>query len=165
MLFNVLALALLGFGFAVLVVTFLWVARLLAMRARERAARDEALPEGESAPVEAGAPEEEQRAEEEVQDETEARRVAGRAVIVGANLSLILGILACLLFRFSPLFTVLSVAGMYYGSRCQWTAFRLFRVFVLRALIGFGLSAASLGLHYLNLTGQIGALIPFLASP
>lgn len=165
MLYNVIALALLGFGFAVLVVTFLWVARLLSMRAQQRAAREGVAPgvdwspeaaEGEGITI----PEEATPA----LDEAEIRRAAGRAVILGANLSLVLGVLACLLFWLSPLFGVLSLAGLYYGARCQWLAWRHFRLLVVRALIGFSLSAASLGLHYLKMTDQISAVLPLLAT-
>ena len=165
MLFNVLAIALLVLGFGVLVVTFLWVARLLAMRGHARAAAQlqQAIADHEvdqpEPPAGAG-PEEEE--EEAAATEAEERRAMGRAVILGANLSLVLGVLACLLFWFSPLFAMLSAAGLYYAARCLWSAWRHFRIFVLRALIGLVLSAASLALHYLKLTDQLAVALPFL---
>lgn len=168
MLFNIVALALLGFGFVVLVVTFLWIARLLSMRSHGRAARELKQALRDRASDEADPPEDpvpEAAEADEAAMDAEERRAAGRAVILGANLSLILGILACLLFWFSPLFSVLSMAGIYYATRCVWTAWRRFRVFVLRALIGLVLSLLSLGLHYLKISGQITTLLPFLPPP
>jgi len=169
MLFNIIALALLVFGFAVLVVTFLWVARLLSMRSHARATREmnralaaqaEALDEGAPAADEGdgtGAVE-----VEPAEVEAEERRAAGRAVILGANLSLVLGILSAVLFWISPLVAVLSLAAVYYGGRCLWLAWTRFRIFVFRALIGLVLGSASLALVYLKLSGQLAFLVPML---
>jgi len=164
-LFDLIALALLAFGFAVLVVTFLWVARLLALRSHRRAARKLQQALSERAAEEPEPPEPESTEDSDAEAAAEERLATGRAVILGANLSLVLGLLACALFWLSPLFAVLSGAGLYYGGRCLWTAWRRFRVFVLRAFIGLTLSAISLGLHWLSLSGQLGAVLPFLVSP
>ena len=160
MLFNLIALLLLVFGFAVLVVTFLWVARLLALRAQERdraAGRAEAVEAAPPVPVsEATAPE----AEEAAAEEARAARVA---VSTGANLALILGLLAAGLFWLSPLFLVLSAAGVYYGCRSLWIGVRRYRTLIYRALLGVLLSLASVGFQYLYLTGQLGQMVALFA--
>ena len=168
----------LGIAFLVLVVTFVSVARLLAMRreagggstgddlagagldgegegAGEEAAVLAGVERGDDA--EAGSASE-PTPEDEGKEEEERRAVA---MAHGSNFGLILGILACLLFKVSWLFLLLSAAGTAYSGRSLWYGIRRYRMVILRALIGLVLSLASVGLHFLNLTGQLSEIIPF----
>ncbi|MFH1570358.1 MAG: hypothetical protein ABIL09_20370 [Gemmatimonadota bacterium] len=160
MLFNFIALLLLIFGFAVLLVTFLWVARLLALRAQERARAAGPAEAGEPAPPDPLSAATSAEAEAAAVEEARAARVA---VSTGANLALILGLLAAGLFWLSPLFLVLSAAGVYYGCRSLWIGVRRYRTLIYRALLGVLLSLASVGFQYLYLTGQLGQMIPLFA--
>lgn len=133
-----MALLCLGFAFGVLVFTFFWVARLLARRSSEReqgpeSAPDPAAGEGEVPTLQTVA-------------------------LPHANLGLVLGILACLLFKVSPLLLIVSAFGALYSARALWAGLARFRVFLFRALAGLLLSLVSVGLHYLNDTGQIPQL-------
>ena len=124
---SLLTLVFLGLGFVVLVLTFLWISHLLARRRR----RQDGVEEEESLPEESPA----------------------MAMIHGANYGLILGILACALFKIlAPLMLILSAAGLGYSGRALWEGVRRYRILVYRALFGLLLSMASVCLHYWNLT-------------
>ena len=168
--FSAVGLIILGIAFIVLVITFFSVARILAMRREAGGSRADDLAsadgEGEDAgeeavsDVEAAVPagaESEPTPEEEKEEE---ERVAV-AMAHGSNFGLILGILACLLFKVSWLFLLLSAAGVVYSGRSLWHGIRRYRIVILRALIGLVLSLASVGLHFLNLSGQLPEIIPF----
>ncbi len=127
---STLGLLLLAVGFVVLVQTFAWIARLLAHRAQP--IQEEAEPE---------------------------ERPSFGVILHGANYGLVLGILACLLFKiWAPLMLALSVAGIGFSVRTLLEGWRGYRILVWRAFFGLGLGLASVGLHYLNLTGQIPPL-------
>ena len=141
---SIAAIVSLAFAFFVLVVTFRWIARILARRLETveapstvRSEDGEPLPEG-------------------VAVEEELR---GAGTIHGANHSLILGIVAVLLFAVSPLFLLLTAAGIYYGGRALYEGVHFFQVVIYRALVGVVLSLGSVGLQYLWLTGQFADLI------
>jgi hypothetical protein len=124
---SLVGLLLLGAGFAVLVQTFAWIARLVERRA---------------------AP----------QDPPPAEAALG-AVLQGASYGLVLGVLACLLFKvWPPLMLVLSAAGIGFSGRTLVQGWRRYGMVVYRAIVGLVLGLVSLGLHYLDLTGQIPAL-------
>lgn len=128
-MFSVVGLLLLAMGFAVLLQTFAWISRLVARRARPTAQ------EGEP-PIE--------------------ERPSFGVILHGANYGLILGILACLLFKvWAPLMLALSAAGIGFSVRTLVEGWRGYQIVVWRALTGLGLGLASVGLHYLNLTGQL----------
>lgn len=132
---SLVGLLLLGAGFAVLVQTFAWLARLV----ERRAASHQAPPEAFAAEVPEAAPE----------------PTLG-AILQGANYGLVLGVLACLLFKvWPPLMLALSAAGIGFSGRTMVQGWRRYQILVYRALAGLVLSLASVVLHYLNLTGQI----------
>ena len=153
-MYSIVALLSLAFAFFVLVVTFRWISRLLARRLRVAAGdRDaEAMATPAPSPEEAGD-------EESPPDE----RPSGAGTIHGANFALVLGILAASLFKISPLMLVLSVAGLFYGGRATYEGIRYFQMIIYRALIGVTLSLVSVGLHYLNMSGQLPNLWQMLA--
>jgi hypothetical protein len=77
-------------------------------------------------------------------------------ILQGANYGLVLGVLACLLFKvWPPLMLALSAAGVGFSGRTLVQGWRRYQLLVHRALAGLALSLASVGLHYLNLTGQL----------
>lgn len=86
---------------------------------------------------------------------SEEEALSGASTIHGANFALVLGILAALRFMVSPLALMLPAAGIFYGGRALYEGIRYFQVVLIRALIVVVLSAGSIGLHYLNLTGQL----------
>ena len=135
-MFSLLGLIVLGFGFVVLVATFVWMTRLLSICAQQK--RLEAIASREE-------PGKRQREEE--------ARMQGRGY--GANYGLLLGFLACLLFWISPLMLALSVGGLFYSGRAVWQGARYLRKVILRALAGLVLSASSVGLHFLKATGGL----------
>jgi len=163
MLNSVFVVALLSFAFAVLVVTFLWIARLMAMRASKRSGRARATRESVDGPgppdpgaaADSAAADADPPGEESEQEEPDR---TGVAVVVSSRLGLILGVLACLLFKLSPLLIILSVAGMYYSAGAIWGGLRRYRIVMYRAVVGLLLSVLSVGLHFLELTGQFSAL-------
>jgi hypothetical protein len=126
---TLLALLFLALAFGVLVRTFVWVARLLAGRGPDRA------PEPE-----------------------EVQPSLYTVAVPHANLGLVLGILACALFKLSPLLLILSGFGVLYSVRALWVGWVRFRVFLVRALVGLLLSLGSVGLQYLETTGQVPPL-------
>ena len=166
-MYSVLALLLLLAAFAVLVVTFLWIARLLGLIGQKPTAVeaedevDDEVDEETSAaddghdPLQQHIPE-----DEDSQEEEEA--AYGQAVILGANYGLVLGILACVLFMVSWLMLMLSAAAIGYSSRALYQGIRRYRLVVYRALIGFVLGMLSLGLQYLELTGMLGEMVLLL---
>lgn len=129
---SLLTVVCLVFSFAVLVLTFRWISRLRAGRAW-------------SHNPEAGPP-------VEVEEES---LPSGAVMIHGANYGLILGILSCLLFKVSLLTLIFSLSGMFFSGRALWEGLYRYRIILFRALVGMGLSAGSVGLHYLNKTSQI----------
>lgn len=133
---KLLSLLFLAFAFAVLVWTFVWVARLLARRAAAADSRGGERVDAEPDPVRAAA-----AAEEE-----EERRRTGTGV--NATVGLILGLLACALFLLSPYALAVSAAGIYFSASALWTGLWRFGAFLFRALVGLALSLASIGLHY-----------------
>jgi len=147
-MFSLFAILILAFAFLVLVITFFWVAHILAMRAREKESSKENS--GELEPVE----EEREEVEESIPEPM--RRGKG----YGANYGLLLGVLACASFWISPLMMALSFVGLFYSSRSVWQGFKQFRVVIYRALLGFALSVGSVGLHFLKAVGQLPA-VPF----
>lgn len=131
---SLVGLLLLAAGFVVLVQTFAWLARLV-----ERRAWADQIP----------APE----VEEAVPQPTLG------AILQGANYGLVLGGLACLLFKvWPPLMLALSAGGIGFSGRTLVQGWRRYEILVYRALAGLVLSLASVALHYLNLTGKIPAL-------
>lgn len=132
---KLLSLLFLAFAFAVLVWTFVWVARLLARRAAAADSRGGEPVDAEPDPVRAAAAAEE-----------EERRRTGTGV--NATVGLILGLLACALFLLSPYALAISAAGIYFSASALWTGLRRFGAFLFRALVGLALSLASIGLHY-----------------
>ena len=138
---TLLTALLLGFGFAVLVFTFRWISRLLALRraGAEPAKVGEAGETAESGEVDPAAPE----------------PPPAVVMIQGANFGLALGVLSCLLFPVvPPMMLVLSAAAAGYCVRALWQGLWRYRILVYRALAGLVLSFASVGLHYLTLTEQ-----------
>lgn len=85
----------------------------------------------------------------------------GRGVASGANYGLILGILACLLFRLSPLMSILSAVGLWYSGRALFLGLYRYRVMVYRALIGMALALISVGLHLYS-AGLLSEVISLL---
>ncbi|MBI2503450.1 MAG: hypothetical protein HYW07_09515 [Candidatus Latescibacteria bacterium] len=135
---SLVGLLLLGAGFAVLVQTFVWIARLREGRAPPGAKAAESAQETEVEP---------------------APQPALGAILQGASYGLVLGGLACLLFKvWPPLMLVLSAGGIGFSGRTLVQGWRRYEILVYRALAGLVLSLVSVGLHYLNLTGQIPAL-------
>ena len=145
-MYSVATVALIVFGFGVLVVTFVWIAKLLTRRRTTPALKDISTGEAESTSA--------------VPDVEEVPSMS--AMILGANYGLVLGILACLLFTIlAPMMLIISAAGLAYSSRAFWQGFSRYRMIVFRALAGLLLSVASVGLHYLHLTSDFPAgLIP-----
>ncbi|MCC7261937.1 MAG: hypothetical protein IT369_05355 [Candidatus Latescibacteria bacterium] len=131
---SLVGLLLLLAGFAVLVQTFAWIARAV----ERRAASASACP---PAPLPA---------------EEEAPQPSLGVILQGANYGLVLGVLACLLFKvWPPLMVSLSAAGIGFSGRTLVQGWRRYEVLVYRALAGLALSLVSVALHYLNLTGQL----------
>ena len=163
MLSSLLAVVLLGFAFAVLVVTFLWIARLMAIRATKRADEGRSSRESATRPDspdrEIAADEADRSPEGDPQEEPDR---TGVAVVASSRLGLILGVLACLLFKLSPLLIILSIAGIYYSVGALWGGFRRYRIVLYRSVVGLLLSVLSVGLHFLELTGQFSALLTVL---
>ena len=136
-MYSVATLALIVFGFGVLIVTFLWIAKLLARR--------RAKPEGDH---HTRAEPESTRPGEEVEEASPTS-----AMIHGANYGLVLGVLSCLLFTVvPPMMLILSAAGILYSSKALWQGVSRYRMIVFRALVGLVLSSGSVGLTYLHLT-------------
>ncbi len=128
-MFSALGILALTLGFVVLFLTFMWIANL---RHKARG------PVGE------------------MEDKPEQ---SGTAIMIhGANYGLVLGILACALFKVSTLMLVISLAGIYYASRALWQGMSWYRIIVYRALVGLILGVASVGLHLLNVSGQLPAI-------
>ena len=86
----------------------------------------------------------------------------GRGVASRANYGLLLGILACLLFKLSPLMAILSAVSLWYCGHALLVGLYRLRIIVYRALIGLALALISVGLHYLNLSGLLSEVITFL---
>ena len=162
-MYSVVALFLPLVAFAILVVTFLWVARLLGLLGT-KTADVESGDEGEDEPQPAIGSQDPQEEipEPEAEEEEEDEAGRGQAVILGANYGLVLGILACLLFLVSWLMLILSVAAIGYSSRALYQGIRHYRLVVYRALIGFVLGLLSVGLQYLELTGLLAEMVPLL---
>ena len=155
-MYSIVAIACLAFAFIVLLLTFRWIAKLVARRLIRRSqAAAEAI---DDSPGEDSATEDVAK-----QDEEDAPRGAG--VIHGANYGLVLGILACILFKVSPLMLILSGVGLFYGGRTLYEGIRYFATVIYRAAVGLALSLISVGLHYLNLTGQLTELISRVLPP
>ena len=168
-MYSVVAVILLVVAFAILVLTFLWVGRLLGLwsdggeevadiataAAGEQVAGPEETGEEAGLPPTGGVGAD----GEDAEGDPEAEAARGRAVILGANYGLVLGILACILFKVSWLMLMLSVAGIVYSARALYQGIRYYRIVVYRALIGFVLSLLSVGLQYLELTGQLAEMI------
>ena len=126
-MFSLLALVFIGFGFAVLLLTFFWISHLL-----ERGQyRHEGIPKVPAA----------------------AQQSPATAMIHRANYGFVLGILACALFKIlAPLMLILSAAGLGYSGRALWEGLSRYRILMYRTLFGLLLSIVSFGLHYLELT-------------
>ncbi len=141
---TLLTALLLGFGFAVLVFTFRWISRLLALR------RAGAEPAEAGETTETGEPAEPGEGDPATPEPTPAV-----LMIQGANFGLVLGVLSCLLFPVvPPMMLLLSAAAAGYCARALWQGLWRYRILVYRALAGLVLSFASVGLHYLTLTEQ-----------
>ena len=169
-MFSILAIVLLVSGFAVLVITFFWVAHLLAMKSRERertVAESHAAesPNGEESAGSGDQPDENfAQPHDGEQDPAEAEAAAqakAKGAIQGATFGLILAILACLLFKYE-LMIILSVVAIFYCGRALYYGLRCYLSIVWRALIGLLLGILSVGLQFLNLSGQLSDVIPFL---
>ena len=138
-----LGLVILGLAFLVLVATFFWVSRILAMHSAKKAASGS---EEESAA----------EPEEDTTQEPEEKPEMGKGY--GANYGFVLGALACGLFWVSPLMLALSLVGMFYCGRSLWRGIRYFRTVIYRALVGLALSVGSVGLHYWKAIGTVPEL-------
>ncbi len=162
-MYSVVALFLLIVAFVILVVTFLWVARLLGLLGtKPQDVESVEVGEDETPPTtdNQGPVEEIAEPGDGAEEEDEAGR--GQAVILGANYGLVLGILACILFKVSWLMLMLSAGAVGYSSRALYQGIRHYRLIVYRALIGFVLGLLSVGLQYLELTGQLAEMVPML---
>ncbi len=121
----------LSVGFAVLIWTFVWIARLMAQ------SRDE----GGSAA----------HGEETVDG---VRRVRGRGY--GANYGLMLGAVGCSVFFIWPSSLLLAVAavGLFHSGRAFARGLFVFKVVLWRGLLGILLNAALPLMLYLWVSGQ-----------
>ena len=142
-LFSLLGLVILGLAFLILVATFFWVSRILAMHAREKAALESTEESTEAV-------------DENLSPEPEEKPVMGKGY--GANYGFLLGVLACGLFWISPLMLALSLVGMFYCGRSLWGGIKYFRTIIFRALVGLALSVGSVGLHYWKAIGGLPEL-------
>ena len=136
-------LVLLG-GFVALLYTFIWLARLWWRQFGAAGRQDELTEQSQAA-------EEGPLVEGEIEPDEDARANMGH----GANYGLVLGILACLLFKVSPLMLLLSAVAMFYSGRAVWEGLWRFRLVLLRAVIGLVLGAVSVGLHFLEVSGRL----------
>ena len=150
-LFWLLSILFLLFAFGVLLWTFVWVARLLAARSQQGEAADST---GQDL-----APEDEDPASTAAEEQAEELEQTRKGTGVNATLGLILSAFACLLFWFSPLIVVISMAGLWFSSQALWLGFRRFRVFIGRAAVGVALGLASFGLLFGYQTGLF--TVPF----
>ena len=91
----------------------------------------------------------------------EVEEAAARAAIQGGTFGLILGILACILFKLSDLMLVLSFGAIFYSGRALYYGLRRYVMLIWRALVGLLLGVLSVGLHYLNVSGQLQNIMPF----
>ena len=91
----------------------------------------------------------------------EVEEAAARAAIQGGTFGLILGILACILFKLSDLMLVLSFCAICYSGRALFYGLRRYVMLIWRALVGLLLGVLSVGLHYLNVSGQLQNIMPF----
>ena len=139
------AVFLLFLAFATLVVTFVWIARLLSQRAREK--KRKARP---SARVvqEGGPPDQHEEGKESPE------MVRGR--VYGANYGLVLGAMACGLYWVSPLVIALAFVGGFYSGRSLVNGVRYFRIVTWRAVAGALLNIGGSGLQF----GVAVVLIP-----
>lgn len=159
-MYSVFALLLLIAAFAILVVTFLWVARLLGLIGKDSASAESDDGEEDKGQEKPADVKDELEVDLDVEAEEEAGR--GRAVSLGANYGLVLGVLAVILFKVSWLMLMLSAGAIGYSSRALYQGIRHYRLIVYRALIGFVLGLLSVGLHYLEFTGQLAEMVPLL---
>jgi len=150
--FSILALLCLLFAFGVLLYTFVWIAQLLARKAKEAD-----LQKREEAVLEAADPGE---VTEEGDEELKRR---GGVMQTSATLGLVLAVLACLLVSLGPLVLTLSLAAVYFSAQALWVGLRYFRALIVRAIFGIGLGLGSVGLQYLVLTGQLAQVMPLSA--
>jgi hypothetical protein len=112
-MYSVATVALIVFGFGVLVVTFVWIAKLLARRRVAAGPQSISAAEGES---------------NSVIPEVEVASPMS-AMIHGANYGLVLGILACLLFTIlAPMMVIISAGGIAYSSRAFWQGISRYRM-------------------------------------
>ena len=161
-MFPLLGIILLGFAFLILVVTFIWVANLLAVRARQKSASEPAESQEKAAepePEEELVEEELEEVEEEEPEEVPEENTLARGRGYGANYGLLLGVLACGFFWVSPLLMALSFVGVFYSGRALWLGVRYFRAVTFRALIGMVLCVGSMVLHYLKAIGELPAIL------
>ena len=105
-MFSMLAIAFLVIAFAILVWTFVWVARLLAHRAQEKELAGKA---------EAAQPEVEAEGVEAAEEIEGPELVQGRGS--SANYGLLLGALSCGLYWISPLVMAMAFIGSFYSLR------------------------------------------------
>jgi hypothetical protein len=150
--FSILALLCLLFAFGVLLYTFVWIAQLLARKAKEAD-----LQKREEAVLEAADPGE---VTEEGDEELKRR---GGVMQTSATLGLVLAVLACLLVSLGPLVLTLSLAAVYFSAQALLVGLRYFRALIVRAIFGIGLGLGSVGLQYLVLTGQLAQVMPLSA--
>lgn len=147
--FSILALLCLLFAFGVLLYTFVWIAQLLARKAKEAD-----LQKREEAVLEAADP------GEVTEEGDEELRRRGGVMQTSATLGLVLAVLACLLVSLGPLVLTLSLAAVYFSAQALWVGLRYFRALIVRAIFGIGLGLGSVGLQYLVLTGQLAQVMP-----
>jgi len=126
-MFSLLALVFIGFGFVVLLLTFFWISHLQGRGQH----RHDGIEKVQGA----------------------AQESSAGAMVHRANYGLVLGILACTLFKIlAPLMLILSAAGLVYSGRALWEGLSRYQIVMYRALFGLLLSIVSFGLHYLELT-------------
>ena len=168
---SVLGFVILAAGFGVLLMTFFWLARLLAIRDRKKLKMESTSRINASSDTEDFAEKEEElhsksekfpSSTEYVDTESdEVEEAAARAAIQGGTFGLILGILACILFKLSDLMLVLSFCAICYSGRALYYGLRRYVILIWRALVGLLLGVLSVGLHYLNVSGQLQNIMPF----
>jgi hypothetical protein len=136
-------------GFAVLLYTFIWLARLWW---RQFGDSSSATDSTEQPQVADDAP----LVEGEIEEDENLRTNMGH----GANYGLVLAILACLLFKVSALLLLLllSAVAIFYSGRSLWEGIWRFRLVLVRAAIGLVLGVVSVGLHFLEVSGQLPSL-------
>ena len=135
-------------GFGALFYTFIWLARLWWRQ----------LGSAEPVPREGEPSEEGPLVEGEIEAIENVRATMG----YGTNYGLVLGILACLFFKVSPIMLILSLVAIFYSAKALWEGIWRFRTVLIRGVIGLLLGMASIALHFLEVSGQLPPIAEML---